>query len=153
MSKDAEMTNVLLAHPNIDVNRLDSDKISPLCGVAYGRNNKEVADLIMNHKNFKQTLEDFNKSREALQKNYLQPEHYEMNNPLVNYVRAQLSFREGNIDEAKKYINLSIKEDTTERTTEYKKCLESYDKPSTFFKPKEISPLEEKQIGMDNFKY
>jgi CubicO group peptidase (beta-lactamase class C family) len=123
-----EVMKELLKSRKVNVNHLDVDKISVLCVASYSKNSKEAVDLILNHPNFNQNLEDFNNSREALKNIYLKdPKYHNMNNPLVNYVRAELSFREGKSEEAKKYITISISEEIDiERKKQYQERSKSY---------------------------
>ncbi len=123
--KYPEISKNLLQHPNTDVNYFDVDKISILCAASYGRNNKEMVDLIINHPNFNQNLESFNQSRENFKNNYLTSEYHNMNDPLVNYVRAKLSLREGNIGDAKNYMDLAINGETKDeaRKVQYQEAL------------------------------
>lgn len=127
-----EIMKELLKSDKVDVNRLDLDGISVLCGASYAKNSKEATDLIMNHPQFDQTLESFNASREAMKSIYLkgQPEHHDMNNSLVNYVRAELCFREGKFGEAKKYIGVAIEGEVADpsRKQEYQDRFQSYNR-------------------------
>jgi hypothetical protein len=127
-----EVMKELLNSKEVDVNLLDVDGISVLCVASYGKNSKEASDLIMNHPKFDQTLESFNASYDAFKSIYLkgQPEYYDMNNSLVNYVRAELCFREGRAEEAKKYIGVAIESEEADpsRKQEYQDRFQSYNR-------------------------
>ena len=77
-------------------------------------------------------MASFNASREAMKSIYLkgQPEHHDMNNSLVNYVRAELCFREGKFGEAKKYIGVAIEGEVADpsRKKEYQDRFQSYNR-------------------------
>lgn len=132
LCKDVDLMKELLTSPLADVNAQDCNGISVLCVASYGKNSKEISDLIINHPNCIETLESFNASREAFKSNILKGEdqlqYHNMNDPLVNYVRAELCFREGRAEEAKKYIGVAIEGEVADpsRKQQYQDHFQSY---------------------------